>query len=636
MCGISGIWQRDGQVIDTTVLDRMTDALAHRGPDGRGTWVEQNIGLGHRRLAIRDLSELGRQPIADPSGRIMVTFNGEIYNDRELADELARDFGLIRRGHSDSEIIPLGFAAWGPALFERLEGMFAIALWDGANQRLYLARDAAGIKPLYVFENPDQICFASELKGLLAHPAVPRRVEASALSEYLALGYSAPGRCLLAGVEELPPATVRCYDLAGQSDTRYWQPRRSGEIRRLDEACEAVGETLSRVVSDMLVSDVPVGVLQSGGIDSTLIACALGKRDFPLFTASFEGASHDESVQAGAVARLCERKHNLVPVDTGTDAPEVFREMVKACDGQLADSSAFAVLLLSRAIRSDVTVALSGDGADEFFGGYPTYRATRLAGRIAPVLPAGLLRTLGRLCLAVNGGSSARYPVNEVAGRFLLGAAHGSPQCHAAWRQLTTPEDVAALLRLAPADVSRTGLGGYASVLLEQSAGNSATDAALLADQGFYLPGDMLQKVDRMSMASSLEIRVPFLDRRMMDLAGRIDLRLLTPRLPPDKRVLRSLAARWGAPKGIVGAPKKGFNLPLANLLRGPLRQLGDHYLDRRADALEEMLDPTAVRRLWASHVSGKRNHGYAVWSLLVFGLWYNEILREDHDGGER
>lgn len=631
MCAITGIWHRDGRPVDAAVLDTLTDVLAHRGPDGRGTWADGAIGFGHRRLAIRDLSELGHQPMCDPSGRIVVTFNGEIYNDAELAAELEHDFGLKRRSQCDSEVIPLGYAAWGDKVFERLEGMFAIALWDARSEELFLARDAAGIKPLYIYEDQDLICFASEMKGLMAHPAVPRRIDDPALHEYLALGYTASERSLLAGIAQLPPGTLRRYGKQGQADRRFWQPRRSGEITSMDEACEAVDATLRKVVSDMLISDVPIGVLQSGGIDSTLITTSLAERDVPLFTAKFSNASHDEAHLAARVANASRQPHNLVPIDSGNDAALTFQEMVRACDGQLADSSSFAVLLLSRAIRRQVTVALSGDGADEFFAGYQTYRATRAARAASRFFPAGMLRALGRLCFSVGGGG-ARYPLNETAGRFLLGAAQGVPACHAAWRRLTMAGEMAELLRCRPAEAETLGLEGYTAALRHGAGPGGTVDAALLADQSFYLPGDMLQKVDRMSMASALEIRVPFLDRRMMDLAGRLSPRLLTPCLPPDKRVLRTLADRQGAPGEVVRGAKRGFNVPLSAMLRGPLKGLCEHHLDKRADILEKHLAPQAVRRLWREHLSGRRNHGYAVWGLLVFSMWYSDVVMETGD----
>lgn len=628
MCAITGLWHRDGRPVDPAILDKLTDVLAHRGPDGRGTWHDGAIGFGHRRLAIRDLSELGRQPMSDPSGRIVITFNGEIYNDAELAAELERDFGLKRRSQCDSEVIPLGYAAWGEKVFERLEGMFAIALWDARSEVLFLARDAAGIKPLYVFEERRFICFASEVKGLVAHPSMPRRIDRRALHEYLALGYTAPDRSLLADVTQVPPGTVRRYTRQDSRDRCFWRPRRSGEITSMDEACEAVDATLRKVVSDMLISDVPIGVLQSGGIDSTLITTSLAGRDVPLFTAQFSGVSHDETHLAARVAAASRQRHTLVPIDSGNDPVLTFHEMVRACDGQLADSSSFALVLLSRAIRRQVTVALSGDGADEFFGGYQTYRATRAARAASRLVPAGMLRALGRLCFSFGGGG-ARYPLNETAGRFLLGAAQGVPDCHAAWRRLTMAGEMAKLLRLRPAEAESLGLAGYRSALSRADGPGGPIGAALLADQSFYLPGDMLQKVDRMSMAAALEVRVPFLDRRMMDLAGRIAPSLLTRCLPPDKRVLRVLAARQGAPDAVVRGAKRGFNVPLAAMLRGPLKDLCERYLDRGADALEAQLAPQAVRRLWYEHLTGRSNHGYAVWSLLVFSIWYSDVVME-------
>lgn len=603
----------------------MTDRLSHRGPDDRGTWIENATGLGHRRLAIRDLSPLGHQPIADPSGRYWMTYNGEIYNDGDLAKQIERQYGLRRKGHGDTELIPLAYSVWGVGAFERFEGMYAVAIWDTQENTMILARDPIGIKPLYVEEREDRLAFASEVKALLELPGIDRSIAPDSLASYLACGYVEPGRTLLTSIREVDPGTVEQHGLNRVEKTRFWQPSRTGEISDPQEAERRVADTLQQVVTDMRVSDVPLGVLQSGGIDSTLINLALGPGEVPSFTAVFESGSHDERDLAEKVTSALGRKHVQILVEVEKDLPALFRDMVDAADGQLADSSSLAFLLLCKAVKQHVTVALSGDGADEFFAGYDTYKATMLAGPISRIAPAGLLKSLAQLCMAAGGRGESRYPINEVLGRFFSGASLGAPDCHAAWRRLMLPRFAGELNETLREPTA--GLRPYIDALQSAPAGASLLDASLIADQCFYLPGDMLQKADRMSMAAGVELRVPFLDRRLMDLAGKLDASLLTAFNRPGKTVLRSIAGSWGAPEGIAMAKKQGFNVPLARLLRGPLCALAERFLYDEAEALEDLIDPGGIRRLWRQHRDGTRNHGYAIWALLVLAVWRSTAL---------
>ena len=625
MCGIAGLFEISGRPVDTALLWRMTRTLAHRGPDDEAVWNEGHVGFGHCRLAIRDPSPAGRQPMSDPSGRVTVSYNGEIYNEAALRRELERDYGFLFRSRCDTEVIPAGYLAWGEEVFDRLEGMFAIALWDDQTERLFLARDGVGIKPLFVARyrarHGERWGFGSELKALLADPELPRRIDAEALHVYLAQGYVAPHRTLLEGVGQLPPGTVRRIDRDAASDRRFWKPQRTGEIKQLSEAVEIFLITWDEVLESITVSDVPIGILQSGGIDSSLVTLGLaGRIEAPAFIATFEERSHDEASLAVDVARAASCPHHLVPVEVD-DVPGVFRRVVEHFDGQLADSSGFATYTLCAAARRRAPVVISGDGADELFGGYPTYRATRIAAALQGV-PRSWLRGLGRRAWRRASGRYERLPKAEVVARFFDGATAPDLGYHAHWRRLL-PEHLMDRVygsRLQPLAKSVDPLHAYVEAI-RQSEGDLVS-RCLLADQCHYLPADMLMKVDAMSMAHGLEVRVPFLDRRIAELAGRLDTRLLTPIQGPDKRLLRHALQRLGGPPRVVSGRKKGFNVPVARLLQGPLAPLADRLLGTEADRLSPYLDPPGIRRMWIEQREGRGHQGYALWAILSLATW--------------
>jgi asparagine synthase (glutamine-hydrolysing) len=625
MCGIAGILELSGRPVDRDALLRMTRALAHRGPDDEGTFVAGAVGLGHRRLAIRDLSPAGHQPISDPTGRITVSYNGEIYNEAELRRALERDHGARFRSRCDAELLPAGYLAWREGLFERLEGMFAIALWDAAERRLVLARDPMGIKPLVASRTGSTWRFASELKGLLADPAQPRRLDPEGLHAFLAQGYVGPTATTLSGVESLAPGTWRSIEAAGGRvvERRFFEPARRPEVRRLDEAVDAFLPAFREVLSGITVSDVPIGVLGSGGIDSSLVALALRERaELPVFTACFADPSHDESPRAAEIAALAGQRHHRVPVEEG-DVESEFRAVVRHFDGQVADASGLAFHVLARAVRKHATVVLSGDGADELFGGYDTYRATRVASALARWLPADWLRAAGRAAGRLGGAREERLPPGEIAARFLLGA--GSPgAAHAEWRRLVFGEDLPRLYgpALQPV-IDRDPLAAYVRALAGPGA---LVDRCLLADQRHYLPGDLLPKVDAMSMAHALEVRVPFLERRVIAVAERLDARVLCPLFGRGKRVLRAALARLGAPPSVTRAPKHGFNVPVSRTLRGPLAPLAERLLVAEAERLAPFLDPAGTSALWREHRERRRNHGFALWALLTHAAFVEDL----------
>jgi len=622
MCGIAGIVNFSGQPVDPRVLAAMTDVLAHRGPDGRGVWIDNDVGLGHRRLAIRDLSEAANQPMHDSSRTVVVTYNGEIYNDVALRKEVQAVNPVRFLTTSDTEVIAPAYLAWSTEAFSRFEGMFAIALWDRTQRRLVLARDPIGIKPLYYSWNGSSLCFASEIKGLLAVPAVSRRLCPESLHRYLVQGYPGPKRTLLRDVHPVPPGSVLVADAKGIRIHQYWHPRRTGEIRDMHAALSAFDSVWSAVMSDVLISDVPVGLLLSGGIDSSLAASALTGKNVSAFTAQFAANDYDESTQAAAVASTFGLKHTTVAVDDASEREHRFKEMVHHYDGNCADSSGLAFSAVCAAARRQMPVVLTGDGADEFFGGYSTYRASRIAALVSPFIPKALAALSAQRLRLWSRHSASRIPASESFARLLSGIACARGAQHPQWRRYLFPDQIK---RIYAGPLSEIGesvdpLGEYADAVEGQS--GTIVDRCLLGDQTYYLPGDLLVKSDAMSMAHGVEVRVPFLDKRMMEFAGKLDSSLLTPMRGPDKRILRSALEQRGLPPAVTQGVKRGFNVPIANYLRGPLRALGERMLVSGGDLLAPYLSADQVANLWCEHLELRANHGYALWTLLTLAVW--------------
>lgn len=627
MCGITGIFHRHGNAVNIDVLNSMTDSLVHRGPDARGIWVDHNIGLGHRRLAIRDPGNAGKQPMTDQRHIIHSVFNGEIYNDRELRKQLEKDFGFVFVSQCDAELIPAGYLVWGLELFNRIEGMFAIALWDSRKRELVLARDGVGIKPLFVSVDNDTARFGSELKALLADPQQSRSIRPESIPAYMVQGYVSPTKTLLDSVEQIAPGTIRVIGKDRTQDHKFWQPTRYPRISNIETAIDEFLPLWDRVVSDLLVSDVPVGVQQSGGIDSTLVTMTVCKgRRIPAFTACLAEATHNELELAKQAVSSTGADHKLIHIDEHYDAAEIFRFVVDHFDGQLADSSAFAVYQLNRQIRQSVKVVLSGDGADEFFAGYPTYRASRIANVVGRICPRVLAALFERMMFSVSKADENRLPIGDVAARFFRGLQAPSGTSHAYWRSLVGLDVLSNILGSELRAFTRENNPYQDYIDALRGTDGPLAARCMLADQRFYLPSDMLMKVDAMSMAHGLEVRVPFLDRRIVEFAGSLDIRMLTPMQGPDKKILRRVLDRIGAPKEISSGTKRGFNVPVARLLRTGLRGLGNDLLINHVGRLEPYFDPAGVMDLWNEHCERRANHGYALWCLLTFAVWKQQL----------
>ena len=621
MCGIAGLFNLDGAPGDRALALRMARRLSHRGPDAEGAWSEGPVALAHRRLAIRDLSAAGAQPFASQCGRVMLVYNGEIYNDGLLAERLARETGFQRRTSSDTEVIPAAYLAWGLKAFEMFEGMFAISLWDRRDQRLVLARDGIGIKPLYVMETPSRLAFASEIKALRLLETGPPKLSAPDLAHMLSQGYPAPARSTLQGMRQVSPGVMLVYEQGRTREERFWTPFRRAQVTRMSEASARLVDTLRDVVSDQLTSDVDVGSLQSGGIDSSLVTLSLpSARSIPLFSVSFPERSHDESANVEALAAAAGRSVTWIRLADSAETSSDFTACALAVDGQLGDASMLAAYQLSREVRRHVKVALSGDGGDEFFGGYPTYRATLFAEKFKRFVPKWLARLASAQLRKAASVSDGRLTRAEKLYRFAHGLSHEVP--HATWRHYLPNDERAKLYGPALLDQMQDDpFAGYSNAFRHADGGPA--DKAMLADQTYYLPADMLMKVDRASMAHGLEVRVPLLDRRMMELAGSFHHDLLFgPSGASTKLVLRQALRLLGGPEQLVNGPKLGFNVPVNLLLRGAIRPLAERYLNANADFLTPFLNPDGVRQIWRQHTNGVVDSKYLIWTLLTVAVW--------------
>lgn len=639
----------------------MASALAHRGPDARGIHVgdgaDARIGLAHRRLSILD-HEGGAQPMASADGRVVVVFNGQIYNHAELRRELEHAGHRFRSDHSDTEVLVHGYRAWGDGLCERLSGMFAFCAVDTERRTLLLARDPMGQKPLYVagagFFTSDagsprpRLAFASELSALSSLPGARRDVSALAFARYLAFDFVPDPDCIYDGCFKVAPGSFLSLALDNDDDVgahrcrRYWElgfgrvhlPRAAGERSQL------IIRTLDDAVRARMVADVPVGMFLSGGIDSSLVASLAARHTSQLetFSVAFQERSFDESSHARRVAQHLGTLHHEERLDADA-MREVLPTIADHLSEPFADHSVVPTYLLSRFARGHVTVALGGDGGDELFLGYPTFVAERLrpaaldrggpAGRfLLERSTTALLGGLGRLPV-----SHADLSLDFKARQALLGTAE--PRALRRHQLFLTGMAPRLLAPVLSADV-RAALSRQAFLALdeleEQARAAGARDVWDVLTYGYaktYLGAGVLQKVDRASMAVGLEVRAPMMDRRFVDLAlsfsGRDKLRRLT-----TKAVLKR-AARGLVPDDVIERPKKGFGMPVAAWFAGPLRGMLEDVLSSSSVRDDGLLDPVAVRTLIDEHTSRRANHRKTLWALFMFTWWRTRVHGREH-----
>jgi asparagine synthase (glutamine-hydrolysing) len=616
MCGICGVATADGAPPDLEAVRRMSARLVHRGPDSDGLFAEGGVALAARRLSIIDL-EGGTQPLRNEDGGVVVVQNGEIYNHRELRRELER------RGHRfatacDTEVLAHLYEEHGEGFVERLRGMFAIALWDAERSRLLLARDRFGIKPLYHRVGDGALAFASELKAMLELPGLSREIDPRALSAYLAFNSIPAPLTIFAEARKLPPGCTLAWQDGEARLRRYARPSpvAAAEARRgpADALAAELRDVLRDSVQAHLVSDVPVGVLLSGGVDSAgLAALAAGEGGEPLrtFSIGFEESSYNELDRARLVARRYRTDHHELILRP--DAVELLPKLVEAFDEPFGDSSAVPTYLVSQLASEHVKVALSGEGGDELFGGYYTYVADRLAPRV------GRLAALAAPLAEALPSSDSKVSLEYKAKRFAR-AAHLPPlERHHGWKEIFSSEARSSLL--GARDTGWDPLELYRERYAE-TAGAEQLARLQDVDLGIYLVDDLLVKTDRSSMAHSLELRVPFLDQRVADFA----LSLATP------LKLRGLAKKWLLrralapllPREILRGPKQGFSIPLAAWLRGPLEAFAREVLSPATLSRQGCLDPAVVSALIDRHRARREDLSRQIWGLMAFTLWFD------------
>lgn len=616
MCGIAGFLVTGPEGPGAELLEAMGGTMARRGPDASGIFLSPDgrAGLAHRRLSVIDLSEAGAQPMTAPERRFTIVFNGEVFNYREIRDEL-RALGHAFRGDSDTEVILHACAEWGvEAAVSRFIGMFAFALWDGRDRTLSLVRDRIGIKPLFLGRAPGLILFGSTLAPLLACPSFSREVDRAALQHYLSFQYVPAPFSIFRDARKVPPGTIVTISEDGaQSERRYWDIadhwKRDGAPPRSEGEClEELRALLRSSIRYRLISDVPLGAFLSGGIDSSLTVALMRQEAsgaVKTFSIGFREKGYDESAFAREVARHLGTEHRE-KICTAEEALSLVRKIPDAYDEPFADSSAIPTMLVSEFTRRHVTVSLSGDGGDELFCGYPRYDWIRQGWTVRGI-PAFLRRPLCSLL--------ARVPVHKVQ-RAAESVLYDDPA--QMYFHTVGIFERRRIGEIVPAVSDDSSLAYFTT--FRDARWGSLEERAMATDIRTYLPDDILHKVDRASMAYSLEARVPLLDHRIVEFAARLPLSLKV-RGGVKKYLLRKVLHEL-VPPALVERPKMGFGIPLNRWLRNELRPLVDEYLGEERIGREGFLRPAGVARVVREHMAGRRDHQYRLWALLVFALW--------------
>ena len=604
MCGIAGEVSTRG--VSREMVAKMISEMNHRGPDASGVWSNEHCVLGHCRLSIIDLSPSGAQPMIDAKRGVVIAFNGEVFNFRELREGL-EGLGHVFSGTSDTEVLLRGYCEWGAEVVGRLRGMFAFAIWDPAAETLVLARDRFGKKPLFYWSDGQQLAFASELNALLRGLRDRPTICPEGFASYLRFGYVPGEATVLNGIRRALPGEILIWK-NGKLDRHQSQGSlECGETMAFEPEAwrSTLRETLQSAVAERLVSDVPLGCFLSGGIDSSLVVAVAPKIHGPglrTFTVSFPGTGRDEGEVARCVAGKLGTDHQQIDI-LPSDMEREYLDTLARCPEPLGDDSFIPTYFISRATREHVTVALSGDGGDELFGGYPKYRQINFGrfGRLpAQIVPQRFLSQLPDR--AAKAMEVIRLP-NEVD--------------RALWLSSLWKEDELSRLVLDPT-VARPGRK-YFLTEWEKYRADSLQERFSRTDIATYLEGSILTKVDRASMAASLEVRSPLLDERILDLTLSTNIRSTV--LGQQKQVLKDLLSEY-LPLDLFAGPKRGFGLPIDEWFRGSLRGVLEEYTSENRLRAEGLLDPQVVARLREAHLSGRRNYGRKLHALVAWQVW--------------
>lgn len=634
MCGIVGYLNLNGEKLDGTseLIGSMCHSIAHRGPDEEGSIIIDSAALGMTRLSIIDLST-GQQPIPNSDESAWIVFNGEIYNYKEIREL------LVKKGHkfktsSDTESIVHLYEEYGVDCLEHLEGMFAFAIWDRAKQRLFIARDRMGEKPLHwgIFEG--QFIFGSEIKGLLAHPAVSKDLNPEALMRYLSLEYVPAPHSIFKGINKLMPAHYMIVEGGQVSIKNYWNPKPEKAKFSEQEASERLMELLRRSIELRLISDVPLGIFLSGGIDSSAIAAIateVAGRQIKTFSIGFADKSFDESEHALAVSKHIGSDHRVVTFEPEL-AFETMTELWNYLDEPIADASIVPTFFLSKMTKENVTVALAGEGGDELFGGYPTYQAHGMA-TAWTALPRALRHgfiepALMKLPVSLN-NLSFDFKVK----RFLSAVDEPPMRRHLRWMGSIPRKEHSMLLNpeifgsgsLSENEEELFDAPGFNRVIMPTSAGNDIADAAMRLDMSTYLPDDLLVKSDRASMAASLEVRLPFLAYPLVEFALSLPTSMKV-NSSNTKLLLKKTVAPL-LPDYIMKRPKKGFGIPVGKWLKHEFRPIVNELLDPDFLRMQGIFQPEYVRALLRQHDEGRADRRKELWTILQFQWWWRKFF---------
>jgi asparagine synthase (glutamine-hydrolysing) len=615
LCGIAGFTHL-GRKTDPSRIRVATESLIHRGPDQQGVYETETVSLGAVRLRIIDL-EHGRQPMHSDDGDITLVFNGEIYNHAELRSEL-ESCGHRFDSRCDTEVVLRGFQEWDTRCFEKLRGMFAFALWTQSRRRLVLVRDRLGIKPLYIHQRGRDIYFGSELKALLVHPEIDRNISLEGLDHYLSLNYVPGPYTLIDGIRKLRPGTFLEWRDGTVQAEPYWTLQfRPDDSISFEDAKVELDRLLRESVREHLVSDVPLGIWASGGVDSSAVlhyASEQSSSRLKTFSVSFRGRSFDESRYFRPLAERYQTDHHEFDLSPSESLADAVQDIAYYSDEPGADAGALPVWFLSRMSRAQVTVALSGEGADEVFGGYTTYLADRYA-RVLRSLPRGARRLALRLA-GLLPVSDEKIGLEYKIKRLLAGSLLPDMEAHLYWNGTFSLDEKRSLL----SPSIRAEVAAALEFPAAKAFGIGYLNRFLWLDQCCYLPDDILYKCDRMSMAHSLEVRPPFLDHRIVEFAARLPesfkirggtLKFLLKELMRDK-----------LPASILNRPKEGFDIPAHHWLRTTLKPLLMDNLNRNTVQRTGLFDWPEVESLIGSHMERRANLGYHLWGLLVLFLW--------------
>lgn len=625
MCGISGMVYFDqNRPVLLEDLKRMCDAIVHRGPDDEGFFIDRNAGLGMRRLSVIDLAT-GRQPISNEDGRVWIVFNGEIFNYAVLRKELEGK-GHKFSTNTDTETIVHAYEEYGEGCVEKLNGMFAFAIWDGRHRKLFIARDRLGVKPLYYFFNDRFLLFGSELKALLEYKEVPRDVDFEALDSFLTMEYIPAPLSIFKGIRKLPPGYTLILQDRKVEIQQYWDLRFNRLTGREEDLGQALFDLLQDAVRIRLVSDVPLGAFLSGGIDSSTIVCMMSEcmdRPVKTFSIGFDDPSYNELKYARVVAKRFGTDHQELTLKP--DVVHLVQDLVKYLDEPLADVSVFPTYLVSRLARQNVTVVLSGDGGDELFAGYEWYIADKI-GRYYRRLPAAMRDRWIPWAVDRIPPSAKKKGFTNKLKRFVEGALLSDSLQHFRWSIFMMEE---AKNQLYSEDLKRAvdGLDTSSRFTHYLDAFREADPLwqQQYADIKTYLVDDILVKVDRMSMANSLEARTPFLDYRVVEFAASLPSHLKLNGFRSKYLLKRSMASRL--PAEIIHRKKEGFSIPMKNWLRQELRPLMEEYLSESRIRKEGLFNAPYIKKLKEEHLKGTANHAHRLWSLMVFEIWRDVYL---------